>query len=121
MQFLGQLSEKGRQGLQLLRLLRDDTGERTLVRDQFILGTVARPVRDEPDGLGCRDAHFINYPVHFEFPFGCFSAHPGCKELGQGFPVLVIIGEGGAAFSGLEIIFQVDFLVSKHMPLLTSR
>ena len=113
-QLFRQLGKTDGERLHLTGLLRDNPGEGAFAGNELILGPKARSVRYQADGPGSREPGGIDRLTDVELPFRGFCRHTGHKQLGQCFPVLVRIGDGRAAFPGLDIIFQLYGIVRTH-------
>ena len=115
MQLTRQDGKTDRQRFQLLRFLGYDAGEGAFAGDEFVLGAVARPVRNEPKGLGSGNTQLIHYLIYVELARGGLGLHAGHEKLRQRRTVFFVICQGCTAFPRLEIVFQFNFLVSIHL------
>ena len=109
-----QKGELDAQRFQLLRLLGNDTGERTFVRNDLIFAAEAFTVRDQAERLGAGNAGLIHSLGYQEFMFDGLGVLTIDEHLGQRASVLFGISKGLTALPGLDVIFQIDFLVIAH-------
>ena len=71
-------------------------------------------VRNQPIGLRRGYAQLEDSPGGQEFRPGPVGLETRIVELDQGIARLVLIGDGRSAFTGTDIIIQIDGLVMIH-------
>ena len=114
MQLLAQPGKFEGKGLQLFRLLRNDTGKRALVLNHLVFGPEPLTVRYQANGFGAGNAGLIHSLGNQVLAFNRLRAQAVLEQLGQGAAILPGIGEGLATLPALDIVFEVDLLIFTH-------
>ena len=100
--------------LQAVRFFGNNTGERTLSRDEFVFCSKALPVCHKADGLRRRDPQFKDRAGRQEFSPGTIGLEARIVEFSQRIAALVFVGNGRSALSGTDILVNVNGSVFTH-------